>query len=215
MLTAARRAPRRPGGWQAGTSATEFALLLPLLLMIMAGMTECAGAIDNWRKTTLLARTVADLTALGDTQAPIRPGTMSDIVASAARVLQPFDATGVRIVVSALGVDLEQLNLRPRVCSSFANANAGARPTGVATDITVPAGYQITGMRYVLAEVSMDYKPRLGGAVFDLIPGFRRSIALSAVFPWPARGGLNYESNPYAEVVLPGGSACPRTGTRA
>ncbi|MCZ3030309.1 pilus assembly protein, partial [Acinetobacter baumannii] len=70
-----------------GSALTEFAVILPVLLAIWAGMTELAHAIDEWRKLTLLARTVADLTAQGDTQNPIGPALMTDIVASAAKVM--------------------------------------------------------------------------------------------------------------------------------
>lgn len=42
------------------SALVEFAVILPVLLSIWAGMTEIAHAIDEWRKLTLLARTVAD-----------------------------------------------------------------------------------------------------------------------------------------------------------
>ncbi|WP_245239772.1 TadE/TadG family type IV pilus assembly protein [Methylobacterium variabile] len=54
-----------------GTAAIEFAMLLPVLLMMLAGMLELSRATDMWRKITLLARTVADLASQGDAQNPL------------------------------------------------------------------------------------------------------------------------------------------------
>jgi Flp pilus assembly protein TadG len=198
-----RRAARLRQDRRASALA-EFAVILPVLLSIWAGMTEIAHAIDEWRKLTLLARTVADLTAQGDTQNPIGPALMTDIVASAAKVMRPFDTSKVQIVVSAMGVDLKRLNLLPQVCSSVANGSAKPRATGTATDLIVPAGYQTSGMRYVLAEVSIDYTPMIGSALVKLVKGVGNTITLSASVPWPTRGGITYGSNTYTEVILPG-----------
>ncbi|MCJ2093152.1 pilus assembly protein [Methylobacterium sp. J-072] len=189
---------------QRASALVEFAVILPVLLSIWAGMTEIAHAIDEWRKLTLLARTVADLTAQGDAQNPVSTTLMNDIIASAAKVMRPFDTTNVQIVVSAMGVDLKKLNLIPQVCSSVANSNAKPRATGAATDLLVPAGYQTTGMRYVLAEVSITYTPMIGSALVKLVKGIGNQIVFSASIPWPTRGGTTYGTNTYTEVVVPG-----------
>ena len=208
-----RRSIRRAAGRfrraRRGSSAVEFALILPVLLMVWAGMSEMSHAIDNWRKVTLLARTVADLTAQGDTQNPIRASLMTDILSSAANVLRPFDATNAKIVVSAMGVDITNLNLVPRVCSSTASSNTTARATGPAAGLTVPAGYRTNGVRYMLAEVSMTYTPMIGSALLKILPGLGSTITFSASIPWPARGGTVYAPNTYTEIVLPNGAACP------
>lgn len=191
-----------------GSAITEFALILPVLLLIFAGVTEYAHAIDHWRKLTLLARTVSDLTAQGDAQNPIGSPLMDDILASSNAVLRPFDSSGARIVVSAMGVDLTKLNLIPKVCSSIAGANATARGLGAANDLTVPVGFQATGVRYVLTEASMDYRPVLGSALVKLFGNPQGTFTFKVSMPWPARGGKKYGANAYTEVVLPGGAEC-------
>ncbi len=183
------------------SAAVEFALILPMLLSLWAGMTELSHAIDEWRKLTLFARTVADLTAQGDLENPIDASTMSDILTSAAKVMRPFDTSGVKIVVSAMGVDLTKYGLTPQLCSSMASGNATARTA--ATGLTVPPGYQTTGMRYILAEVSVPYTPMIGGALVKLVKGLGSPITFAVSVPWPARGGEIYPPNTYTEVVLP------------
>lgn len=201
-------------GDRRASALVEFSVILPVLLALWAGMTELAHAIDEWRKLTLLARTVADLTAQGDTQNPIGTTLMSDIVASATTVMRPFNTTNARIVVSAMGVDLKALNLVPRVCSSIANAAATPRATGAAANLTVPVGYQTTGMRYVLAEVSIDYTPMIGSALVKLAKGTSNTITFSSSVPWPTRGGKTYGNNVYTEVVLPSTNAAACDGSK-
>jgi Flp pilus assembly protein TadG len=206
-LAGAAQAVRRFRGNRRASAAVEFALCVPLLLTTWAGLSEMSNAVDNWRKATQLARTVADLTAQGDTANPLSTTLMSDILASAEKVMQPFDTAGVKIVVSAMGVDLINQGLFPRVCSSVANSAGTARTVGTATGLTVPVGYQTTGMRYVFAEVSVTYTPMIGSALVKLVKGVGNQITFTASFPWPARGGKTYGLNTYAEVVLPATNA--------
>lgn len=196
---------------QSAASAVEFALILPLMLTLWAGMAEMSHAIDNWRKVTLLSRTVADLTSEGDPSgsATIQSSTMNDILAASSAVLRPFNAASVTIVVSAMEVNLATSPLSPKVCSSIANAAGTARTTGIASDLTIPAGFQTTGERYVLAEVSMPYSPMIGSSLVKLVGGINGSITLKASFPWPTRGGQPYGGNAYNEIILPNGVQCP------
>ncbi|TGD97259.1 pilus assembly protein [Methylobacterium nonmethylotrophicum] len=179
-------------------------MLLPVLLMLLAGMLELSRATDAWRKITLLARTVADLASQGDAQNPVAAALMTDIFAIAPQVMRPFDASGVTIAVSMMGVDLTRLNLVPQVCSAAASAGATARAVGPATGLTVPDGYRTQGMRYVLVEVSGSYTPMLGGTLVKFVNGVSDQITLSASVPWPIRGGQTYGTNTFTEVVLPG-----------
>lgn len=198
---------RRDAG---GVSAIEFALVLPVLLTILFGATEFGRALDAWRKATQLARTVADLTSQGDTQSPIATATMNDILASSTLVLRPFSSAGVAIIVSAMGVDLSNPGTAPpRVCSSFATTNATARQPKVASDLTIPPGFQLPGMRYILAEVTVPYTPLLGSALMKFVGNANNQFTFKVAAPWPVRAGQTYNGNAYNEIILPSGSACP------
>lgn len=198
---------RRFWGDGAGVAAVEFALILPFMLMVLVGSAELSRAVDTWRKTTLLARTVADLTSQGDKQNPISSSLMSDILAASTLVVRPFNGSDAKIVVSALSVDITKSLIHPVVCSSVASSNAQAlvRPTGVANDLSPPPGFGVNGARYVLAEVSMPYTPMLGTSLLKLVS--TGSITLPANFAWPTRGGQAYNSTS-TEVILPGGAQC-------
>lgn len=195
----------------AGVSAIEFALILPVMLVLWAGMAEMSHAIDNWRKVTQLARTIVDLTSQGDTSDPIASTTMNDILASSAAVLRPFSTTNTSIVVSALGVDTKASSASPRVCSSLSSSSAVlARKPGVATDLTIPAGFGTNGNRYMLAEVTMPYSPMLGASLGKIIGGLNGTIKIASSFAWPVRTGVVHNSaNGTPELTMPGGSPCP------
>lgn len=196
---------------QSGVSAVEFALLLPVMLTLWVGTAEMAHAMDNWRKVVLLARTVADLNSQGDTSDPISSAAENDILAASAAVLRPFVGANATIVVSALGVDTLASPLHPRVCSSGStNSNKSARHTGLATDLSIPPGFNVNGNRYVLAEVSMPYTPMLGTALVRLVNGASGSITLRSNFAWPVRNGVVHKSvTATPEVTMPGGTPCP------
>lgn len=205
---ATRRATRAFLRDAGGVSAIEFALVLPIMLLLLVGLAELSNGLDAWRKVTLLSRAVADLTAQGDGQSTMAAASMDDILKSSKLVLRPFDDTKAQIVVSALGVDLQNLALKPRVCSSTATGNTRPRAVGVAQDLTVPPGFRLTGTRYILAEVTMPYTPMLGSALVNQLGGANGQITLVVATPWPTRGGQPRGLNPYSEVVLPSGSPC-------
>jgi Flp pilus assembly protein TadG len=196
---------------RAGTSAIEFALILPIMLVLWAGMAEVSHAIGAWRKVTLLSRTVADLSSQGDSYDPMAPATMTDILAASAAVLRPLAGSSAQIVVSAMGVYTTNL-INPQVCSSAASTNATARKTGVATDLKIPAAYAATGTRYIFAEVSMTYAPMIGSSVVKLLGWTGGTIPLRTSFAWPVRNGYvhNSTSSPAAtEITMPNGTPCP------
>ncbi|MGU3664447.1 TadE/TadG family type IV pilus assembly protein [Methylobacterium sp. A49B] len=190
-----------------GVSAIEFALILPVMLTLLFGITEFGRAFDHYRKVTLLARTLADITSQGDTQTPMAAATLSDIFASAKLVLTPYPNSTAQIVISALGVAADGSGQLPRVCSSYATSNGTARAVGAATDLKVPEGFQLAGMRYVLAEVSVPYPALFGSNIMRLVGGANNQFTFKASVPWPTRGGQAVKST-YNEIVLPNGKAC-------
>ncbi len=191
-----------------GIAAVEFALILPIMLMMLVGLTEYARALDHWRKLTLLTRTMSDLTAQGEGQRPISQTMMNDILGAGSAVLRPFDSSAASIVISAVGVTSSNSQFVAKVCSSVANANASPRPVGPASDLSVPSGFRTAGIRYVLTETSMDYRPMLGSTLARWFGSENGTIRFSMSMPWPARGGRKYGTNPYAEVILPNGAEC-------
>ena len=202
-----------------GVAIVEFALIVPFLFALYVGTAEYCRAMMNSQVLTRLARTVADLTALGQytttgaVKSPMDSSAVNDIFSASKLVLQPFDSSTAKIRVSAIGIYMNGTKRTVRVCSAAAS-NDTARGVGVApADLVIPATYSANGQRLIVAEVAMPYKPLMGKAFATLTKiGGDGAYPLAAKFIWPVRGG-QVANGTGPEVVLPGGQVCPATST--
>lgn len=188
-----------------GAAALEFALIVPLLLMFLVATAEFVSAVDQKRKVVQLGRTLADLTAQGDTQNPISAALLSDIVASSGPILAPFSTTAATIQISAVGVYQANNVYGAYVCSVY--PTTGKRSVGSASDIAIPKNFQRIGARFVLAEVKMPFAPILGSVTPKIVQGLNLNFTWSEAVVWPVRSGSTYSGD--AEIVLPNGARCP------
>ncbi|KMO15977.1 hypothetical protein SQ03_15810 [Methylobacterium platani JCM 14648] len=194
-----------------GLAAIEFAMVLPLLLLLYLGTTDLAGYVSNYRKVTLAARTVADLVAREAGDVP--SAQFATIVKAGRAVLAPYDGATARIAAKAIGV--YDTSGRARVCSYAVDAgNAGvAAPTAATAVPPVPDAFKKAGVRYVVVELTMTYKPLFGA---QLATRFNLSTMTETVV-WPVRNGkvYNVSVTSLPEIVLPtvvnasNGGACP------
>ncbi|RYE96936.1 MAG: pilus assembly protein, partial [Oxalobacteraceae bacterium] len=102
-----------------GVAIVEFALIVPVLLLIYFGTVEITIAMRNVRKVDTLSRTIGD--TLSQRTVPTA-AEVNDVFQVAPIILAPFDSTRVQMTVSAVGVlgDAETGPLQ--VCSSLASA---------------------------------------------------------------------------------------------
>lgn len=179
-------------------AALEFAIILPVMLLLYMGMTQVTIALNIDRKVTLLSRTVADLVGREGT---LTTAQMNDIIAAAANVLAPYDATGLRIVLSSVVVRAGSGGgaSSGTVCWSFSSPAGAARATNQA--VAIPAGFDTPGSSFVLAEVSLPYDP-----IFRLDALFT-TITLSDDTAWPVRNTAEVTFNGTACLPAPGGGA--------
>ncbi|CDK98829.1 conserved protein of unknown function containing TadE-like domain [Magnetospirillum gryphiswaldense MSR-1 v2] len=83
---------------RAGIAATEFALILPVMVLMLVGMAEVFGLVQAYGKALSAAQVVSDLTSRADSQST---ASMNGIVTGAQRVLDPLpsgaDRLGIRV----------------------------------------------------------------------------------------------------------------------
>ncbi|KQP34627.1 hypothetical protein ASG60_03340 [Methylobacterium sp. Leaf469] len=195
-----------------GVAAVEFALIAPVLLLVYVGSAELARGTMAQRRTTLLTRTVADLTSLGDTTSPMTRTTMDSILAASKLVYSPFDATKAVIRVAAIGIYMQGTTRTVRICSSDASPATAKWPVGLApASLTIPASYNRHGMRLVVAQVTTPYTPVLGAAYVSFTRASTAEFPLEDTVVWPTRQGKAVTGGADDEVVLPAGVACPVT----
>lgn len=194
-----------------GVAAVEFAMVLPLLLLLYLGTTDLAGYISNFRKVTLASRTVADLVAreAGD----IPAAQFATIVKAGRAVLAPYDGATARIAAKSIGVYDDAG--RALVCSYAVDAGNAAAPAPIGPTVVppVPDAFKKTGIRYVVVELSMTYKPLFGAQLANRF----NLTTLTETIVWPVRNGkvYNVSVTSMPEIVLPNvvkntnGGACP------
>ena len=85
-------------------AAVEFALVLPLILLLYVGATDVARAVQTSRRLTLLSRTISDLVSQQSTATPTSTSTVSLIFGAATSVMAPYPTTGLKLTVSAVDI---------------------------------------------------------------------------------------------------------------
>jgi Flp pilus assembly protein TadG len=135
-----------------GLAATEFALVIPLMLVLFFGTNEFSTGVAVDRKVTLMARTLSDLTSqnisVTDTQ-------LNNFFAASTAIMTPYSPTPVKATISELYVDPSTLAARVQWSKGDA-----ARATG--TTVSIPTALQVGGTYLIYSEVSYLFVPTVG-----------------------------------------------------
>ena len=139
-----------------GIAATEFAIIVPIMLVMFFGTVEFSSAVAVDRKVTLVAQTLSDLTAQSTTVAA-NPD-LANFCAASAAILTPYSATPTKATISELYVD--PATLQARVQWSYSCQGGAAR--AVSSTVTIPTAIAVGGSYLILSEVSYLYTPTIG-----------------------------------------------------
>ncbi|MBV8567861.1 MAG: pilus assembly protein [Methylobacteriaceae bacterium] len=162
---------------RAGMAATEFALLLPLMVIMYFGVVELTQGFSASRKLTYLGRDLADLAAQATSLTNSGGGNndVNTIFGAASGVFYPFSGakmtlTGIVFTTGSDGkvhaytdwsVATNSGTLRP--CGELPRTStAGNSPPAV------PDGLFVAGATVVAADVSYNYTPILGSAFMSI-----------------------------------------------
>ena len=136
-----------------GVSAIEFAVILPFMLTLYLGSVELGNGLAIQFKSTLAARTVADLTSQ---YVSINNSTMSSILGAASTVASPYPATSMKVIVSEVTTDSSG---NAKITWSDA-INTTARTVG--SSIALPTALKQNNITIIYGEVTYPYTPSLG-----------------------------------------------------
>jgi Flp pilus assembly protein TadG len=151
-----------------GNSAVEFAMIVPLMLVMFFGTIEFSSGVAVDRKATLIARTLSDLTSQSPNQ-QLTDLYLQNVFTSAIAILQPYLAPPANVRISQIYVDSNQIaTIQWSEAATFA---AGAQQATLTTssrnagDIVtpqVPAALLVKKTFLILSEVSYLYTPAVG-----------------------------------------------------
>src|SRR5476651_2697746 len=92
-----------------GIAATEFAVIVPIMLVMFFGVVEFSSGIAVDRKLTLVARTLSDLTSQSISVADVDIGNFGQ---TGKAILTPYSATPLQSTITELYVDPTTLKAR-------------------------------------------------------------------------------------------------------
>jgi Flp pilus assembly protein TadG len=154
-LTAARFAHDRNG-----VAATEFAMVVPIMLVMLFGTIEITSAVAVDRKVTLVAQSVSDLTSratsIGDTD-------ITNYTRIGNAVLTPLPSAPLQLTVSELYID-------PATSSPRVQWSKGSVPRGVGSVAPLPtdliakdsSGKALPNQYLIFSEAKYLYVPIVG-----------------------------------------------------
>ena len=158
-----------------GVAAVEFAMVLPLMVLMLLGMTEVTFGVNMSRKLTLLSRSLADLTGRAQS---MTSSDMTTIFGASTSIMQPYDSSKVKMVISSVVVTIVSSKPVGTVDWSCAQGT-GAVKRSKGTTYAVPAGFE-SNSSFVVAEASLPYTPIFGYTLTGV-------INMSEITPWPVR----------------------------
>jgi Flp pilus assembly protein TadG len=146
-----------------GIAATEFAVIVPIMLVMFFGTVEFSSAIAVTRKVTLIARTLSDLTSQSISVADT---DMTNFFTASSSILTPYAPTPTQATLSELYVDPATHQARVQWSKSATLNSSGVVTLGTGhaatTVITVPAALAVGGTYLIYSEVSYLYTPTIG-----------------------------------------------------
>ncbi|MCA1451912.1 pilus assembly protein [Bradyrhizobium sp. BRP22] len=150
-----------------GVAATEFAMIVPIMLVLFFGTVELSSAIAIKRKLTLVGRGVSDLTS--QSLDSINTTGMQNAFAASGAILLPYSLTPLNATVSEVFIDSNKI-AKIQWSQSATVAMVGGSPQATLTasprkpkdTVTVPGGLLVPNTWLIWSEVSYTYTPTVG-----------------------------------------------------
>lgn len=152
-------------GDERGVAAVEFALIVPILLVLYFITLEVAQAIDTNKKVNRVASQVADLI----TQQPtMTPDEVDAIMKISRPILEPYRRSEAEVIVTAIRVTDEDTPKAEVAWSRRYSNGSYSRAEPAGTVVTIPDSLMTRDAFYVRAETKLEYWPVIGLSAQEL-----------------------------------------------
>jgi len=160
---------------RSGIAATEFAFIVPIMLVMFFGTVEFSSGVAVDRKVTLVARALSDLTSQAapatqqSTSSAVNDAYLQNVFTAGIAILYPYQPAPVKATLSEIYVDSQGVaRIQWSKAAIIANGNTQAtltasnrNPTDVVTTL-VPTALLVKQTYLILSEVSYLYTPTIG-----------------------------------------------------
>ena len=150
-------------GWRAlardqrGIAAVEFALVVPVMIVIYLAGFEVMEAATVYRKLTDTTVQIANTTSQYTTMGAV---DVANVLDASAQIMTPYPTTQLSVVLSEVTV-VDNSGVGQVTWSQ--EYQGTALIPGKST-VTMPSGFQTVGASYILVQTSYAYQPIIGGA---------------------------------------------------
>jgi Flp pilus assembly protein TadG len=138
-------------GNNSGVAAIEFAMIIPLMAMMLVGTNEFSAGVAVDRKVTLMARTLSDLTSqntsVTDTQ-------FTNFFNASKAIMTPYASTPVEGTIT-------ELYINPTTMKARVQWSKGAHAHSAGDIIDIPDALKIADTYLILSEVKYKYVPSI------------------------------------------------------
>jgi len=156
MTTALSRSNKLPftALWRdcRGVAATEFAIVIPIMLIAFFGTVEFCSAVAVDRKVGIMARTLSDLTSQNTS---VDDAQLTNIFNASTQIMSPYSTTTLQTTISELYVD-------PNTLVARVQWSKGANPRATSSPVAIPTALKVGGAYMIYSEVSYQYVPTVG-----------------------------------------------------
>jgi Flp pilus assembly protein TadG len=126
-----------------GVAAVEFALLLPILMLLYFGVVELTQGLMTQQRTSHVAATVGDLASQSST---LTSADVADIFSVGTEVMYPYPTTSLKLRVSVLTDDTNgKVTVAWSQASGMTPLSKGASVSGLPTNVVVPGESVVLG----------------------------------------------------------------------
>jgi Flp pilus assembly protein TadG len=135
-----------------GVAAVEFAVIVPVMLVLFFGVDEFSSVVAVDRKVTLMARTLSDLTSQNDR---VSDTQLTNFFNASSAIMTPYPSAPVKSTISELYIDPDTMQARVQW-------SKGAAPRVAGTTVTIPDALKVGNTYLIFSEVTYKYIPTVG-----------------------------------------------------
>ncbi|MBV8698247.1 TadE/TadG family type IV pilus assembly protein [Bradyrhizobium sp.] len=143
-----------------GLAATEFAFIMPVMLVMFFGTVEFSSGVAVDRKVTLMARTLSDLTSQSTS---VTDADIANFFLASNWIMWPYSTSAPNPnPVAPLSGTITELYVDPTTLQARVQWSKGTAPRTTSAVVAIPSALAVAGTYLIYSEVSYNYVPTVG-----------------------------------------------------
>src|ERR1039458_6941995 len=135
-----------------GIAAIEFAMILPIMLVLFFGTVEMSSGVAVYRKVTLMAHTLSDLTSQSQ---EVQDSDLTNFFAASTGVMMPYSPTPISQTITEIWVNPQG--------QAYVQWSRGSSPLTPGNAFpSLPSTLAVANSYVIFTQVSYLYTPAIG-----------------------------------------------------